>query len=254
MDAGYGAAIKPRIGITTTPRVQEDRLLEELDRANVTAVVEAGGMPFVLPILDPAEANAAVSCLDGLLFSGGGDVDPVWYGALPAAQVQGVDRGRDAWELALYRAGLARGLPMLGICRGSQIINVAAGGTLIQHLPDVTELDHARKDQCSTPVHTARVLEATRLYTVTGLDVLGVNSMHHQAVGAVGGGLAVAAWADDGTVEAIEGLAGQRVLGVQWHPESILGEPGQAALFEWLVREARGAEATTGPAMATAAA
>ncbi|MGH9279875.1 MAG: gamma-glutamyl-gamma-aminobutyrate hydrolase family protein [Acidimicrobiales bacterium] len=231
--------MKPRIGITTTPGIHEDRLMEALDRANVTAIVEAGGMPLVLPVLDPEEAAAAVACLDGLLFSGGGDVDPAWYGEAPAEQVQGVDRQRDAWELALVRAGLAQGVPMLGICRGSQVINVAAGGTLIQHLPDVTDLDHGRKDECASLVHTVRVLDDTLLRAATGLEVMGVNSMHHQAVGALGSGLGASAWADDGTVEAVEGLVGQPVLGVQWHPELLLGEPGHAAVFEWLVTQAR---------------
>lgn len=231
--------MKPRIGITTTPRVQDDRLLEALDRANVTSVVLAGGMPLVLPVLEPGEADAAVSCLDGLLFSGGGDVDPGSYGALPRPEVQGVDVQRDAWEMALVRAALTHDVPMLGICRGGQVINIAAGGTLVQHLPHVTELEHCRRERCATPVHSVRVLEGTRLRAATGLDVLGVNSLHHQAVGAVGAGLRVAGWAEDGTIEAIEGLAGSRVLGVQWHPELLLDEPGHAALFDWLVDEAR---------------
>lgn len=233
--------MKPRIGITTTPRVHEDRLLEALDRANVTAIVVAGGMPLVLPVLDPAEAEAAVACLDGLLLSGGGDIDPGWYGGFLSAEVQGVDAQRDAWELALVRAALAHGVPVLGICRGSQVINVAAGGTLVQHLPDVTELPHCLREdgQCAMPVHSVRVLEDSLLREATGLDLLGVNSLHHQAVGTVGAGLRVVGWADDATVEAIEGLGGTRIMGVQWHPELLPAEPGNAALFDWLVEEAR---------------
>ncbi len=240
MSPGYGSAMKPRIGITTTPRVDDDCLLEALDRANVTAVVEAGGMPFVLPVLDPAEAEAAVSCLDGLLLSGGGDVDPAVYGCPALPEVQGVDTGRDAWELALVRAALARDLPVLGICRGAQVLNVGAGGTLIQHLPLVSDLQHCRKDQAATPVHGVRVLDGSRLQAAmgVGLGLLGVNSLHHQAVGTVGAGLRATGWAEDGTIEAVEGEDGRRLLGVQWHPELLVGEPGHAALFGWLVAEA----------------
>src|SRR4051812_40745395 len=134
--------MKPRIGITTTPRTHEDRLQEATDRANVTAIVRAGGIPLILPVLDPAEADGVVSCLDGILLSGGGDVDPARYGGLPVPEVRGIDGGRDGWELALVAAGLDHGLPVLGICRGAQLVNVAAGGTLIEHLPLVTDLEH----------------------------------------------------------------------------------------------------------------
>ena len=233
--------MKPRIGITTTPRVHEDRLLEALDRANVTAIVVAGGMPLVLPVLDPAEAEAAVACLDGLLLSGGGDVDPAWYDGFLSHEVKGVDAGRDAWELALVRAALAGGVPVLGICRGSQVLNVAAGGTLVQHLPDVSDLEHCLREppESAMPVHSVRVLDGSLLREATGLDLLGVNSLHHQAVDVVGGTLRAVGWADDGTIEAVEGVDGYRVLGVQWHPELLPAEPGHAALFEWLVEEAR---------------
>jgi putative glutamine amidotransferase len=238
MRPGYGPAMKPRIGITTTPRVDEDRMLEALDRANVTAVVQAGGLPFVLPVLDPAEAAGAVACLDGLLLSGGGDVDPAAYGCEALPEVQGVDPGRDAWELALVGAASAADIPVLGICRGAQVVNVAAGGTLIQHLPFVTDLVHCRKDQAAAPVHTVSVLAGSRLAAATGSDLLGVNSLHHQAVGTVGAGLRPTGWAEDGTVEAVEGVDGRRVLGVQWHPELLVGAAAHAALFAWLVTEA----------------
>ena len=230
--------MKARIGITTTPKFHEDRLLEALDRANVTAIVLAGGMPLVLPVLDANEADAAIACLDGLLLSGGGDVDPAFYGGFATPEVQGVDAQRDAWEVALVRAALARDVPMVGICRGGQVINVATGGTLIPHLPHVTELEHCQRERCATTVHGVRVLEGSLLHTATGLDHMNVNSLHHQAIGMTGGGLGPSGWAEDGTIEAVEGLDGQRVLGVQWHPELLPDEPGHAALFEWLVVQA----------------
>jgi putative glutamine amidotransferase len=206
-------------------------------------------MPFVLPVLDPEEAEEAVSYLDGLLLSGGGDLDPAWYGGLPSPEVKGVDAARDAWELALVRAALARGIPVLAICRGAQVVNVAAGGTLVQHLPDVTELPHCLREQGATTVHGVRVQDGSLLRAAVGLDLLGVNSLHHQAVGVVGAGLLATGWADDGTVEAVEGLDGQRVLGVQWHPELLAREPGHPELFRWLVDEARRPQAA--PAIVT---
>jgi putative glutamine amidotransferase len=231
-------AMKPRIGLTTTPTVHEDRFVEALERAYVAAVVAAGAVPFVLPVLDPDDAETAISCLDGLLLTGGGDLDPALYSCPRSPAVGEVDVHRDAWEIALFRAGLARRLPMLGICRGAQVMNVALGGSLVQHLPDISELEHCDRQHCTTPVHTVDVLDESRLRSIVGRDVVGVNSLHHQAVSNLGTGLAAVAWAEDGIVEAVEGVDGLPVVGVQWHPELLPHEPGHAELFRWLIREA----------------
>lgn len=230
--------MRPRIGVTSSPSLVEDRFLEALDRAFVSAVIRAGGLPFVLPVLDPAEATTVVACLDGILFTGGGDVDPSRYADTASPSVKGLDPERDAFEMALARAALGIGLPVLGICRGCQVLNVALGGTLVQHLPDVTDQQHCAKEQWAEKVHTIRVLGGSRLRSVVGLDVVGVNSLHHQAVDTVGGGLRAVAWAEDETVEAIEGVGSSRVLGVQWHPELLVADTSHTALFEWLVQEA----------------
>lgn len=248
---GIVGYMKPRIGVTTSPMTHENRSLETLERAYVAAVVEAGGVPFMLPVLDPTDATTVIEPLDGLLVTGGGDVDPARYGNPASAELQGVDIRRDAWELTLVRAAWAAGLPVLGICRGAQVINVAMGGTLVQHLPDTTALPHRVKDQPGSLVHLVRVQAHSRLSAAVARDVLGVNSLHHQAVAEVGTGLVAVAWADDGVIEAVEGVGPHRVLGVQWHPELLPGEPGHAALFEWLVQEAR---ARPEPAFATVAA
>ncbi|HEY0396970.1 MAG TPA: gamma-glutamyl-gamma-aminobutyrate hydrolase family protein, partial [Acidimicrobiia bacterium] len=134
--------MKPRIGLTTTPAAVDDRRVEQVNQAYVDAVVRAGGLPFVLPVLDPDDAEAALLALDGLLLTGGGDVEPSLYGALPVPEVYGLDPGRDASEMALVRAAARAGLPVLGICRGSQVLNVALGGSLVQHVPAVTGVDH----------------------------------------------------------------------------------------------------------------
>ena len=231
----------PRIGLTTSPSVLEGRSVEAVDRPYVSAVVEAGGLPVVLPVLDPSQAPAAVAGIDALLLTGGGDVDPAWYGSLPSPDLGKVDAARDGWEIALVRAAAARGLPVLGICRGAQLLNVAMGGTLEQHLPDVTDLRHCVDERCAEAVHDVHIGARSGLGAVVGTEVLGVNSLHHQAVADVGEGLVAVAWAEDGTVEAVEAAGGDdnaRMLGVQWHPELLTAMPGHGALFRWLCAEA----------------
>lgn len=212
--------------------------MEALERAYIAAIVNAGAVPFVIPVLDPADAEAATSCLDGLLLTGGGDVDPAWYCRMPSPHLHEVDVWRDAWEFALIEAAVVRGIPMLGICRGCQILNVAFGGTLVQHLPEVTTLRHCDRQRAGKAVHSVAVEGGSLLRQIVGGDGLGVNSLHHQAVADVGKGLAVVGRAEDGTVEAVEGTGDIRAVGVQWHPELLTHESGHAELFQWLVTSA----------------
>ncbi len=228
----------PRIGLTSSPGVLEDRLVSTLERAYTAAVVGAGGIPLYLPVLDPLAADAVASTLDGLLLIGGGDVDPSRYGRQPSPTLGPVDGEQDAWEVALIWAALGRGLPMLGVCRGAQIMNVALGGTLVQHLPEQTTLEHCVKGRPSSPVHGVQVDVESHLGAILGVSSLAANSLHHQAVDEVGAGLHPVAWADDGTVEAVESSASKRMIGVQWHPELLLDDPVHAALFSWLAAEA----------------
>lgn len=224
---------RPRIGITSTAeRVPSDPHVS-LRRAYVEAVAAAGGLPLVVPILDPSDAAAVLASLDGIVFSGGGDVDPARYGEVPVPEVYGVDQARDGWEIELAR--VAR-IPVLGICRGAQVLNVAAGGTLVQHLPD-----HLDWDRAHDIVHEVSVADGTRLRAVVGDDSIGVNTLHHQAIAEVGDGLRVVARDGDGVVEAIESTTADRhLIAVQWHPELLAGHTAHAALFEWLVERAAG--------------
>jgi putative glutamine amidotransferase len=230
--------MKPRIGLTTTPERIDGRPVEQINRVYVDAVVRAGGVPFVLPALDAADADLALLALDGLLLSGGGDVDPARYGAAPVPEVYGVDPGRDAFETALVLAAARAGLPVLGICRGAQVLNVALGGSLHQHVPAVTGQNHSVKDRPYEPVHAVRVTPGSLLAGVVGGTDIAVNSLHHQAVDRVGAGLRAVAWAEDGCVEAIESDGLGRFLGVQWHPELLAGHDAHERLFLWLVIEA----------------
>lgn len=197
-----------------------------------TDVRLAGGLPVLLPVA--ADATEYLPHLDGLVLTGGADIVPGRYGSEPDGN--GIyEPERDAQELVLFEAALAAAVPTLGICRGLQLINVAAGGTLHQDVPT-----HACYDDPTGTVHRVRFEAGSRLASVYGTSELDVNSLHHQTVDALGPGLAVTARADDGTVEGLE-LAGRDVIAVQWHPEM---RPTTEPVFTWLVDRARlGAEA-----------
>src|SRR3982751_2175613 len=228
--------MKPRIVVTTTPATVDDRPVEQVNQSYVDAVVQAGGLPFVLPVLDSDDAGAALLALDGLLVTGGGDVEPSLYGALPVPEVYGLDPARDASELALVRAAARAGVPVLGICRGAQVLNVAFGGSLVQHVPAITRVDHCRRDRAHELVHDVKIDPASLLASVAGGTALGVNSLHHQAVDRLGAGLRAVAWSPDGVVEGLESDdVFARLLGVQWHPELLVDHRAHERLFTWLV-------------------
>ncbi|MFI1467993.1 gamma-glutamyl-gamma-aminobutyrate hydrolase family protein [Streptomyces wuyuanensis] len=175
-------------------------------------VQSAGGIAAMLPPDEPGRAAATVARLDGLVVAGGPDVEPVWYGAEPGPRTGPPARERDAWELALIRAALDSGTPLLGICRGMQLLNVALGGTLVQHLDGHVEAVGVFGRHPVAPV-------AGTLYASLVPEESSVPTYHHQSVDRLGDGLVVSAHAHDGTVEAVELPDPAWVLGVQWHPE-----------------------------------
>ncbi|WP_433334075.1 gamma-glutamyl-gamma-aminobutyrate hydrolase family protein [Spirillospora sp. CA-294931] len=223
---------RPVIGITCYVEVSRFTVWEMptalLPYAYVEHVERAGAQPVILPPAgDPAEL---IDRLDGLIVAGGGDVDPAAYGAARHKSVSHVRGFRDHAELALVRAALDRDLPFLGICRGLQVLNVALGGTLVQHLPDVVgDSSHSPSPgvYARFPVEIA---PGTRTAEAAGRTAPTVAHYHHQAIDRLGHGLRATAWSADGTIEAAE-LAGRRfALGVQWHPEA--GD--DSALFDAL--------------------
>lgn len=229
--------MRPLIGISTYARAGE-RPCFSVPCTYVDAVVAAGGIPVLLPPV--ACAATVLEGLGGLLLPGGGDVTPDHYGGAPHAANYDVCSERDAFELALVRAALGRdGFPMLGICRGMQILNVALGGDLVSHLPEQYGEDVAHRTADVKPVmHEVTIDAQSLLGAVHGETRLVVHSIHHQAVGRLGGGLRAVAWSPDGVVEAIESPS-QVVMAVQWHPE--LDTPSHPArrVFAALVARAR---------------
>jgi gamma-glutamyl-gamma-aminobutyrate hydrolase PuuD len=198
----------------------------------VRAVEAAGGRALLVP----PSANGVdetLDVLDGLILSGGSDLDPELYGQEPHPETVGIAQERDRAELALLEGALARDMPLLAICRGSQVLNVARGGDLVQHLPDMVGDGKHKHAPGTFADHDVSLGEGTRLAEILG-DRAPVKSHHHQGFGRLGEGLRVAAHAEDGTIEAVEDPSHRFALGVLWHPEA--GE--DMKLFEELVREA----------------
>jgi putative glutamine amidotransferase len=228
---------RPVIGLTTYGRDDVNRL--SLPAQYVDAVRRAGGMPVLVA---PGEAHAEelLARIDGLILTGGGDLDPALYGGQRHAAIYNVDPERDRHELALVAQIRASGLPTFGICRGSQVINVALGGTLIEHLPDVVGESIAHRLPPREPTaHAINVTPGSRLASLLPTHEFAAPSWHHQAVRKLAPALRAAALAPDGTIEAIEHPDHPWLIGVQWHPELAADQdPVHQRLFDELVKAA----------------
>ena len=229
---------RPVIGITSyAPErvkwgVWEDPVIM-VPASYVAAVEHAGGRPLVLPpTADSVEETLDI--VDGIIFSGGGDLDPARYGADPHPATDAPRPERDDAELALLTAALERDLPVLAVCRGSQVLNVALGGDLVQHLPERVGHDDHRHTPGQFADHDVDVRPDSRLGSILG-ERAPVKSHHHQGYDRLGRGLVEVAWAEDGTVEGLEDPSRRFALGVLWHPE----EGEDFALFQALVEQAR---------------
>ncbi|WP_318597136.1 gamma-glutamyl-gamma-aminobutyrate hydrolase family protein [Conexibacter stalactiti] len=213
------------------------------------AIESTGGVPVVAPPMGLVAAEALLDAVDGLCLSGGPDIHPSAYGQEPDPELGPTERELDAFELALVRAADARGLPVLAVCRGMQLVNVARGGTLIQHLPDVVgdEVEHRQRERAENLTHEVRVAEHSLLTDVLGWRHGAVNSFHHQAVDELGFGLVATAWAPDGTVEAFEAPDRAFLVGVQWHAECLIGWPEHVRLFQAFIAACRDGGETLRP-------
>ena len=203
----------------------------------VRAVETAGGRALLVPPSERA-VEQTLDALDGLVFSGGADLDPAGYDADPHPETNGIRPERDRAELTLMGAALERDMPILAVCRGMEIMNVLRGGDLVQHLPEVVGDEKHKHTPGVFADHDVSVADDSRLARILG-DRAPVKSHHHQGVGRVGDGLVETAWAEDGTIEGLEDPERSFALGVLWHPE----EDGDAALFRALVEEAAASRA-----------
>ena len=241
---------KPVIGITANYADGEARLSERY----YNAVAAAGGVPVIIPPLAGKDAIInTLDCIDGLLLTGGGDVNPLWVGEEPSPRLHSINRERDKAELMTVRLAYNRQMPILGICRGIQVLAAALGGEVEQDIDEGFStgrlkpadgedgrqalLKHSQDADRSEPTHTVEITKYSTLYALYYKERMAVNSMHHQAVRSCGRRFNVAATAPDGVIEAIESAEFKPVMGVQWHPEW-LGDDGQP-LFKWLVGEAQ---------------
>jgi putative glutamine amidotransferase len=216
---------EPLIGITTSITTGNTPERAYVNSTYLHAVQRAGGVPVLLPPqLSAASLMRLVHGLDGLLLTGGGDIDPGLFGEAAHPTVYEVAPSRDTLECSAVHIALERGLPMLAVCRGIQLLNVALGGTLQQDLASEpgTELQHSQQEARDRPTHKVKVKPGSHLAETLGAEELEVNSMHHQAVKELGAGLQAVAWAPDLIIEGIEMPDPSRfVLGVQWHPEEL---------------------------------
>lgn len=238
----------PFIGVTTSASTGEGPARISLNAAYLHALQAAGGIPVLLPpfILD-AQLNALLENLDGLLLTGGGDVDPSRYGEKAHPATTGISAPRDTLEVTVTRWALAERKPIFAVCRGMQVLNVTLGGTLVQHIPDQygESIAHSQVDagyRRDEVTHAIDIRGGTLLANLAGVGGLGVNSMHHQSIHRPGDHLVITARSSDGVVEAVEGPGlGPFVLGVQWHPEELAATNEAAAkLFSGFVAAASG--------------
>ncbi len=229
----------PIIGITTYHNKVNDLPYVMLVHAYVEAVMAAGGIPVLIPsLLADGDWHALYDRLDGLLLSGGGDIEPDYFGGDAHPRIDGVDLQRDRVELSLVRLAVEDGKPFLGICRGIQVVNVSLGGTLYTHIPDQLRnaIDHTYPGNMRTTlVHEVVIEQDTRLSGILGELRIQVNSLHHQGLKGIAPGLRVSGYAPDALVEAVEIPDHPFGIGVQWHPEWLTGQQATRNLFKAFV-------------------
>ncbi len=232
--------MRPLIGLSCSH--DSDKETSTLNLTYSRGVEKAGGLPVVLPLTTDKETlSETLLRLDGLLLTGGPDLDPSFFGEEPWPKLGGISPDRDAMEIYLAKQALSRDLPLFGICRGIQTLNVAAGGSLIQDISTAVKepLKHRQDAPRWHGSHSVTVVTGSRLAAILGTDSLRVNTFHHQSVKELAEGLVAVAHAPDGVIEAIESTRHRFAIGVQWHPEGMWERHSvQLRLFSALVRAA----------------
>jgi putative glutamine amidotransferase len=215
--------------------------VSQLGQAYTAAIEKEGGIALIIPVgIDESSLAELLPRLDGILFSGGGDIDPALFDGNPHPRVYGISAKRDALEIELIKKALSADKPLLAICRGIQVLNVAMGGTLFTHIQD--QRDQSLKHDWFPDfprdklAHTIRLTPRSKLHQIYGTDEIRVNSLHHQGLAEIGLGLRATGFAPDDLVEGVEVEGASFAIGVQWHPECLPNDPGSQALFRAFVK------------------
>ncbi len=232
---------QPLIGITSgIIHNKSGSPICQVGQAYVSAIQIAGGIPIIIPLgIDEENFVELILRLDGILFSGGGDIDPALFDGTPHARVYGISPERDVLEIALIRKALSADKPLLAICRGIQVLNVALGGSLYTHIQD--QRDQSLKHDWFPDfprdklAHSVRLSPGSKLHQIYGAEGIRVNSLHHQGLAELGQGLRATGFAPDDLVEGVEVEGASFAVGVQWHPECLPDDPGSQALFNAFV-------------------
>lgn len=232
----------PKIGISWCEDINAENHSEDL-QAYIDAVIQAGGKPILLPLIkDQDQAKKTLATIDGLVMTGGEDVDPSYYHEVPDKNLEAVNSKRDQSDYVLLNAALEEEMPVLAICRGCQVLNILCGGTLYQDIPTQyhTNILHRSLDQVDFVYHDIDISKGSQLADIMGVETLKVNSWHHQSIKDLGKGLKVVATAKDGIVEAVEKEDAAFVMGLQFHPEWHIknGDTKFLPIFEKLVEYA----------------
>ncbi|KAF5038396.1 MAG: gamma-glutamyl-gamma-aminobutyrate hydrolase family protein [Sedimentibacter saalensis] len=211
------------IGITADKIMEDGFYYEKVNESNLNAVFQHGGVPVILPITeDEKTIEKYLSFVDGIYFTGGGDINPLLFGEEPIRQIGAIDYDRDAFEVKLYKHAAAKNMPMLGICRGQQIMNIAAGGTLYQDIYTQRQNTNGHSPKFTFggyEHHTVNLLKDSMIFNILKTDKIKTNSFHHQAVKDVADDYIATAFTEDGIIECIESVELDFALGIQWHPE-----------------------------------
>ena len=219
--------MKPIIGITSCFK-KNGRLNSVLNYDYISAVNNAGGIAIILPIItDDHLLNDYIKIVDGLVLSGGEDISTEYYGESPTKEMGTVCLDRDKYEMGMFKKALETGIPILGICRGMQLINVALGGTLYQDISSQIKnsVEHrSKEEEVEKPYHEIKVMEDSNLFKMLGAKELSVNSFHHQSLKDIGKDLRVTSYSKDGVIEGIESTEPGFLIGVQWHPEKLVND------------------------------
>jgi len=231
--------MKPIIAISSDFTVDKSRERCAVNTDYTNAITEAGGIPAVLPPLSAEDISDALARVDGLLLTGGADINPARYGQEPHEKTKFLNPRREEADIALARTAIDMDLPVLAICLGAQIVNVACGGDLVQDIESqlASPLKHSSVAQ-PKPMHEVTIDSGTKLHSVLGVSRLETNSSHHQAMRNIGNGLLINAHAPDDIIEGVEAIDKRFVIAVQWHPERMTDRPKHLRLFKALVEAA----------------